>query len=238
MREQRAGALMGVMRVGSVLVVSVVLSACGEAVAPLVPTTLSISPDGELTLFQQETQLYTAVVHDQNGGVVAIGVTWTIAPLGVASVSLDGLVTALEPGAAVITAAVGSARDFVALTVVAPFDVAIDATRDSYGLNSASGLFECRLTVRAVASGGLPGSLAAWEDGNVQFRFLDGTVSTLALTQLDMVDLWGSSVIHSGDVQQSSRLAEANADFDLTFTARYSVESELRSSAVFIDCAP
>ena len=224
------------MRLASIVSMLLVLSACSETVAPLVPTTLSISPVGEVTLILPETQLYTAVVHDQDGGVVNIGVTWTVAPANVASVSLDGLVTALEPGTAVITAAVGSARAVVALTVVAPFEVVIDNVVSEYGFNVETARFECRYTLTAQALGGLPGTQAQWLASEWTFRFLDATSSTYALSALDMVDYWGSSVIGTGVVQEARRIAWSDSEFDLVYTLRYSVGLELRSNSVFVDC--
>ena len=89
-------------------------------VAP-VPTRITITPSiVRLTEPGQTIQLQATVI-DQNGSAITgAGVTWSSANTGVASVSTQGLVTAVMNGVTQITARSGSVSGRVSVTVMAP----------------------------------------------------------------------------------------------------------------------
>lgn len=122
--------------------VAVSVAACETDVITTVigiPDTLSISVDPrspggqlgsvtDLTLAVGETKALRATALDALGLVVATPtITWTSTVPGVASVSGDGVVTAVSPGDAVITATAGDASTSAAITVTETTSVAVAA---------------------------------------------------------------------------------------------------------------
>ena len=89
-------------------------------VAP-VPTRITIVPTNvELTVIGQTAQLRAAVI-DQNGGTITgASVNWSSSNTAVASVSAQGLVTAVMNGVAQITARSSSASGRANVTVMTP----------------------------------------------------------------------------------------------------------------------
>ncbi|WP_425153041.1 Ig-like domain-containing protein [Candidatus Palauibacter sp.] len=82
------------------------------------PATLSVRPPtAELTAFGDTVQL-AAEVRDQNGQIMSgVSVTWASSSIGVATVGVSGLVTAVADGVATITATAGSASGNASVTV-------------------------------------------------------------------------------------------------------------------------
>ena len=118
------------MRMSALLAVLALASACGGADSatapeplpdPSRPTTIAVSPfAAELTALGETVQL-AAEVRDQNGRVMAgVTVTWTSSDTSVATVDQAGLVTAVSPGTAAITASAGPASASAGITVTAP----------------------------------------------------------------------------------------------------------------------
>jgi len=81
----------------------------GPATPTPVAASIAISPQGGLSFDAlQATQQLSATVRDQNGGTIAAQVQWQSDDPTVASVSTNGLVTALKNGSTRITASSGS----------------------------------------------------------------------------------------------------------------------------------
>lgn len=84
---------------------------------------LELSPM-EATLRVGETQQFTARVVSPTGETIAATVTWSVLPPRVASVDMNGLVTAKDPGTATVTARAGmqsaTAKVFVVGTATGP----------------------------------------------------------------------------------------------------------------------
>ena len=107
------------------LLVPILILACGEGepdvVAPApVPTTLAITPPSAVLASLGQTVQLTATVRDQTGALMTgVAVNWASSDGGVATVDASGLVTAVEDGAANITATVrgGGASGSAAITV-------------------------------------------------------------------------------------------------------------------------
>lgn len=107
------------------LLVPILILACGEGepdvVAPApVPTTLAITPPSAVLASLGQTVQLTATVRDQAGALMTgVAVNWASSDGGVATVDASGLVTAVEDGAANITATVrgGGASGSAAITV-------------------------------------------------------------------------------------------------------------------------
>jgi hypothetical protein len=96
------------------------LSTCkGAEPAPLVPTSIIVTPSGRVSLTAVgATQQFAAVVKDQNGNTMATAVvTWTTENAAVATVSATGLATAAGNGLTYINAGSGNVKQGVGITV-------------------------------------------------------------------------------------------------------------------------
>jgi uncharacterized protein YjdB len=113
------------------ILAAVVLSACsgantgepepelvGKAAKAVVPTVLLISPPAAFLQVTQKRQ-FTAIIPGLSPTILSSGVTWTVSDPTVASVNATGLVTALKPGNAVLTAA-SSGLQATSTLIVAP----------------------------------------------------------------------------------------------------------------------
>ena len=82
---------------------------------------IAVTPS-DPTIFASYTQQFTATgTYSNNTMRTLTGVTWTAAPLGIASISASGLATGETAGQATITASLGSVTGFTTLTVQAVF---------------------------------------------------------------------------------------------------------------------
>jgi hypothetical protein len=102
------------------LAVLLFLGACkGAEPAPLVPTTIVVTPGSTVSLAALgATQQFTAVVKDQNGNVMATAtVTWTTSSTTIVTLSATGLATAAGNGIANVTATSGNASASVPVRV-------------------------------------------------------------------------------------------------------------------------
>ena len=98
---------------GSFLAVAALCAACSDPMLP--PTLLTVSPS-TLTLALGEIGALSASVRDADGGPVITAVTWSSSQPSVASVS-EGIVTAIRPGTAEITASSAGLSNSVTVTV-------------------------------------------------------------------------------------------------------------------------
>lgn len=89
-------------------------------VGPAPVGTVSVSPS-TVTLNPGGTSTLSATVRDANGGaIVNAQVSWTSSNSGVATVNSSGLVTAVVPGSATITASSGGVSGSATVTVTSP----------------------------------------------------------------------------------------------------------------------
>lgn len=94
----------------------------------IVPGVLTIEPDGEVQL--------SATVRDASGAAITgAEIAWSVSPDGVATVSDRGVLKALAPGAATVSAAVDGSSGHLILRVEEP------ATRTGAGPNEPAGFF-------------------------------------------------------------------------------------------------
>ena len=93
---------------------------CGdEAVEPLTPTTIAVSPGSATLQSLAETVQLTAAVRDQNGQPISgVAIAWASSDPSVATVDASGLVTAVGNGVATMTATAGSASGTARVTVM------------------------------------------------------------------------------------------------------------------------
>ncbi len=107
----------------SALVVAAFVTGCGSS-EPTKPSVTVTSVNVTVSTSQLEvagTQAATAEVRDQNNALVTgKSVTWLSSAPGVATVSAEGLITAVAPGATTITATVEGKSGTASIIVVAP----------------------------------------------------------------------------------------------------------------------
>lgn len=101
----------------------VLLMGCDSAAKPVAVATVSITPNAA-TIVAGSTQQLSAMVLDAKGNALAKRpVSWSIDPLTVAAVTAGGVVTAIAPGSATVTAT-SAGRSGTASITVLPVPVA------------------------------------------------------------------------------------------------------------------
>ena len=99
------------------LVALVLGGGCGDQ-GPPEATKIEISPPGPVLQDAGDTLRLTATVRDRNGGAMPwVPVTWSVRDSFVVQLSEDGIVTAEEPGEAVIRAEAAAVRADATVTV-------------------------------------------------------------------------------------------------------------------------
>ncbi len=111
---------------GEVQVTATTAGVTGRAelsvVAPL-PTTIAVTPDTVMLIAVGQTARLTAVVRDQAGRVIeGAAVAWSSADTAVAVVDSAGLVSAVDSGAAAVTATAGDASGEALVNVVIDYE--------------------------------------------------------------------------------------------------------------------
>ena len=169
--------------IGSAFVVAVFVIGCGSS-EPTKPTATVTTVSVTVANSQLEvpgTQAATAEVRDQNNALVTgKSVTWASSAPAVATVSADGLITAVAPGTASISATVDGKSGNASVLVVAPKVVTLTLT-------APAGQVFPGQTVVLVATPkdkngvALPGRTIAWFSGKTRVATIDGTGSLKAL---------------------------------------------------------
>ena len=146
---------------------------CGdEAVEPLMPTTVAVSPGSATLQSLAETVQLTAAVRDQNGQPMSgVAVAWASSDPSVATVDAAGLLTAEGNGAATVTATAGSASGTATVTVTQAAS-AVDVSPPADTIAPGDTL---RLSAEASDANGHPVADAAieWASGDTLVASVD-----------------------------------------------------------------
>ncbi len=138
------------------------------------PTGISIEPtEATLTAIGETVQLIATVVDPNNRTIAGIAVTWQSSDESVATVSADGLLTAVNNGAASITATSGDLSESIDVTVMqSPDRIVIDP--DEFTLAQAGDIVQ--LTARVLDHNGhaIDGADVTWESGDETIATVDG----------------------------------------------------------------
>jgi hypothetical protein len=135
-------------------------------------------------------------------------------------------------GGVLVAAACGSPSE-----PVLPFEVAFSSTVSAVGWNAQTARHECEFTLTAEASGGEAGDFASWLPGEGEYRWDDGSRQFFALSEVDMLDHWGSDRILTGETKQTNRIAWSSVAFRLVYTFRFlDPTGRAVSKVLFIDC--
>ena len=132
-----------------------------------VATSLTVAPSSHTLASIGATVQLTATVRDQNNNTMTgQTVTWTSSNTGVATVSGNGLVTAVSNGTTRITAQSGSASGTSNITVAEPVPTRIAVTPSSHTLASIGATVQLTATVRDQRNNIMSGQTITWSSGN------------------------------------------------------------------------
>ncbi len=150
-------------------------------VTPVPVAAVSVSP-ASASLVVGTTQALTASARDASGNVLTgRAVTWSSGAPAVASVSASGVVTAVTPGSATITATVEGVTATAVLTVtpVPVSAVSVSLTPSSIQ-QFATGV--ATATLRDASGNALTGRIVTWASGNPTVAVIDasGTMTAVA----------------------------------------------------------
>lgn len=105
------------------------LAACGDAAGPDAVARVDVTP-AESTLWAGDTLRLAAVARRADGGALERAVAWSSSNAAVATVDAAGLVTAVGPGEATVTATADGSRGEATITVAA-YDLVFESQAGS-----------------------------------------------------------------------------------------------------------
>ncbi len=176
-----------------------VLVACGgETTKPESPASVAVSP-AALDLTPGGTAQLSATPRSAAGATLTTPVTWSSSSDAVATVSTAGLVTAIAPGSATITARSGSATGAATVTV-APVPVATVSVTPATATIEVGDTTRARATTRSAAGSDLTGRTVTWTTA-------DPSVATVAQTGLITGVTAGTTTITATSEGRSGTLA-------------------------------
>ncbi len=167
----------------SALAAAALVMGCGssEPTKPSVTVTTVSVTVGTSQLEVAGTQAATAEVRDQNNAIVTgKSVTWASSSPAVATVSADGLITAVAPGTASIIATVDGKSGNASVLVVAPKVVTLTLTPPA-GQVFPGQTVVLVATPKDKNGAALTGRTITWVSGKARVATIDGTGSLKAL---------------------------------------------------------
>ena len=231
----------------TIALVALSVAGCRSSAAFVsVPYALELWPSS-LVLAERQTRELVLTASGADGAKVGSPILWSSDDPGVATVSPNGVVSAVNIGTTLIRARVSSGgqsqsvltsqsgiEDQTSVTVVAALKLA-------FSLEIVPGPDEltprCRYRLTVVGVGGAPSDSATWVGSTLEFVDTTGAMQVLPISDLELVDRFGTQVIRSGDTLTSERFAtNQTSNFRTIYRLRYMVESELRSESVFLEC--
>ena len=137
---------------------------------------ITITPSSATLMTKGETARFTAVVHDANGHtMVHAEVIWSSSDSEVATVSQDGIVTAVSSGTAQITAASGDASAEATVTVFLPVPFRIEIAPASTTLAAVGDTIQLQATAYDANDLVIPDSEIAWSSSDPAVATVDTT---------------------------------------------------------------
>ncbi|SVB97770.1 uncharacterized protein METZ01_LOCUS250624, partial [marine metagenome] len=164
---------------GSISIIATSGSASGSASVTVgeLTITVEVSPSSLSFLSLGDTGTIVATVKDSGGNVLPDSVvTWVSSAESVATVSSDGLVTAVATGSATITAASGSASGSASVTVTQVAS-SVTLSPDSLSLGSIGATATLTPTVTDSLGATIPGATVTWSSSDTDIA----TVSAAGL---------------------------------------------------------
>ena len=140
-----------------------------------VATSITVAPSSHTLASIGATVQLSATVRDQNNNpMTGQTVTWTSSNTAVATVSGNGLVTAVSNGTSQITARAGNASGTSNITVAEPVPTRIAVTPSSHTLEEIGETVQLRATVRDQRNNVMSGQTITWSSGDEAVATVDG----------------------------------------------------------------
>ena len=140
-----------------------------------VATSISISPASHTLASIGATVQLSATVRDQNNNpMTGQTVTWSSSNTAVATVSGNGLVTAVNNGTTQITARAGNASGTSNITVAEPVPTRIAVMPSSHTLEAIGATVQLTATVRDQRNNVMSGQTITWSSGDETVATVDG----------------------------------------------------------------
>ncbi|MYG84758.1 MAG: hypothetical protein F4192_05690, partial [Gemmatimonadetes bacterium] len=141
-----------------------------------VATSITVAPSSHTLASIGATVQLTATVRDQNNNTMTgQAVTWTSSVTAVATVSGNGLVTAVSNGTTQITARSGNASGTANITVAEPVPTRIAVTPSSHTLETIGATVQLTATVRDQRNNVMSGQTITWSSGDAAVATVSGT---------------------------------------------------------------
>lgn len=156
--------------------------------APPVPTRITITPaSATLNAIGQTVQLRASVVDANNNAIPGATVSWTSANTAVATVSAQGLVTAVANGSTQVSARSGNLTGQANVTV-AQTASRVTITPASATLNEIGQTVQLKASVVDAKNNPVPGAVVSWSSANTAIATVNaqGLVTAVAngMTQI------------------------------------------------------
>ncbi|MCY3774034.1 MAG: Ig-like domain-containing protein [Gemmatimonadetes bacterium] len=140
-----------------------------------VATGITVTPSSHTLATIGATVQLTATVRDQNNNPMSgQTVTWTSANTAVATVSGNGLVTAVSNGTSQITAHSGNASGTASITVAEPVPTRITVAPSSHTLEAIGSTVQLTATVRDQRNNIMSGQSVTWSSGDEAVATVSG----------------------------------------------------------------
>ncbi|MYA77808.1 MAG: hypothetical protein F4132_03860 [Gemmatimonadetes bacterium] len=140
-----------------------------------VATSLTVAPSSHTLASIGATVQLSATVRDQNKNpMTGQTVSWTSSNTAVATVSGNGLVTAVSNGTTQITARAGNASGTANITVAEPMPTRITIAPASHTLKEIGETVQLRATVRDQRNNAMSGQTITWSSGDEAVATVDG----------------------------------------------------------------
>ncbi len=161
-----------------------------------IPTALTLTPDDVVMTFLNQSVQLSARVEDQNGIVMPTPIEWVVADPAVASISTDGLITALSVGSTTVSASGLGLSATASVEVVQQISSFAVVQGDNQEAIRDSTLAEL-IVVRAVDQGGtgIPGLAVTFtpgaDNGTVSVSSVDTDENGEASTEWTLGSVFG-----------------------------------------------
>lgn len=221
-------------------IVAVGLAGCEKRIVNVVPVdAVSISPT-ELTLLEGEGRSLQVTVTGPEGQSLQRDLTWSSNPTGVVSISNQGLLTAVAPGATTVSATTEGIRGSIPVTVLQGPTLSLSAS--SFDLSAPSGQVSSLVRTVDVTNSG-NGTLSALSrsvvmDGAAGAGWLSASLSSTSTPAV--LTISASAVnLEQGSYQGSVTVSDPSArNGDQTVSIDFTVDEALpkivaNTSAVF-----
>ena len=226
-----------------------ILAGCGGGDSPTKPTTptptppptpvattITVTPSSHTLGSIGATVQLTATVKDQNNNTMSgQTVTWSSANTPVATVSAQGLVSAVSNGTAQITARSGNASGRATVTVAEPVPTRIAITPSSHTLEAIGETVQLMATVRDQRNNVMTGQTVTWSSGDDAVATVSESGLVTAVSN-GMVDITAESGSLSSTATISvSEPVPTTIVIDPTSAALESIGETVQLTAVVLD---